>query len=268
MAATIAPPPKRRPRRRAGDHPNHERWLVSYADFVTLLFAVFTSMYAMSTVDAKKLSSLVGSLQHAFESTGLGRSTKVVAAQEEAGRLLVATKPPPKLSMGAGPGGEVGLGEVQKRLQERLAPQIANKRVEIEMDKRGLVISIREAGSFATGSADLTSEAQAVLRELSATLSEVGNRVRIEGHTDDVPIHTARFASNWELSTTRATNVIAFFLANSPIRPDRLSAAGYGEYYPRVPNGNDAGRARNRRVDLVILNPSTATAEEPPTPHP
>jgi chemotaxis protein MotB len=252
------PPPQpvplhRRPkRRRPADHPNHERWLVSYADFVTLLFAFFTTMYAISTVDAKKLGEMVGSTQAAFESTGAAKG----------GRILFGKRPAPTLSMGAGPGGEVGLAELRKQISKRLEKAIADKHIDIEQDRRGLVISIREAGSFPVGSADLSKDAQALLQELGSVLAGVGNHIRVEGHTDDVPIHTARFASNWELSTTRATNVIAFVIEATGVSPERISAAGYAEYHPRVTNSSDANRTRNRRVDLIILNPTMEAAEE------
>ena len=121
------------------------------------------------------------------------------------------------------------------------------------MDPRGLVVSLREAGAFATGSADLSLTARAVLAQVAQSLSEVGNGVRVEGHTDDVPIHTVRYRSNWELSTERATNVVALLLG-AGVHPRRLSAAGYGEFHPRVANDGDLSRARNRRVDIVILN--------------
>jgi chemotaxis protein MotB len=134
--------------------------------------------------------------------------------------------------------------------------------VDLELDPRGLVVSMREAGTFSTGRADLSADAQAVLAELARALAEVGNSVRVEGHTDDVPIHNERFASNWELSTARATGVVAYLLQQG-VPPDRLSAAGYGEFHPREQNDSDANRARNRRVDVVVLNPVTQAREEP-----
>lgn len=247
------PLPRRKARRRAVDHPNHERWLVSYADFITLMFAFFTTLYAISTVDAKKLSAMVESTQEAFEPKGAAKG----------GRLLIGKPPTPKLSMGAGPGSEVGLADLQKQIVERLPKELVEQRMEIDRDRRGLVISIREAGSFSVGSADLTGDAQALLRELGSVLSGIGNQVRVEGHTDDVPIHTTLFASNWELSTTRATNVITFLLEHASLHPEHVSAAGYAEYRPKVANSSAANRTRNRRVDLVILNPATEVAEEP-----
>jgi len=245
--------PRRPKRRRAEEHANHERWLVSYADFMTLMFAFFTALYAISTVDSKKLNSMVESLQDAFEPGS-------ASAQS---RILVGNKQVPALSKNAGPGGEVGLADLEKRLSKQLADAVAEKRIDIEVDGRGLVISIREAGSFPAGSSDLSDAAHALLRELGSVLTEIDNLVRIEGHTDDAPIHTARFASNWELSTARATNVIAFLLTDPTLRPDHFSAAGYAEYHPRGPNESDANRARNRRVDIVILSPGANAAAQP-----
>jgi chemotaxis protein MotB len=244
--------PRRRRRRRQTEHPNHERWLVSYADFITLMFAVFATLYAISTVDAQKLRSMAESTQQAFD-------PKSASAKSP---LLVGKEPEATLSKNAGPGGEVGLADLQKQITKRLAKEVNDQRVEIETDRRGLVISIREAGSFALGSADLSSDAQALLLEIGSILSGIGNHVLVEGHTDDIPIHTARFASNWELSTTRATNVIAFLLDRANVSAEHISAAGYAEHHPKVPNTSDANRTRNRRVDLIILNPSVGAAGE------
>jgi chemotaxis protein MotB len=226
--------------------------MVSYADFITLLFALFATLYALSTVDARKLSSLVESMKQAFDPQAL-------SGDQDGGRILIG-RPPPNLSMGAGPGGQVGLAALQKRIEDRLGQQLAEKRIDLEIDPRGLVISIREAGSFQTGSADLSPEAQSLLAQLGSILEGIENQVLVEGHTDDVPIHTPRFASNWELSTTRATNVIAFLLEHGHLSPSHVSAAGYAEYHPQVPNSSDINRARNRRVDLVILNPNVPSA--------
>jgi chemotaxis protein MotB len=248
--------PRRRKSRRHAEHPNHERWLVSYADFITLLFAFFTTMYAISTVDAKKLNSMAASVQVAFEPNTAAGTT--VPPRVEPVAVGV-----PKVS---GPSDQLGLVDLETRLTARLAKATSENRVEIENDHRGLVVSIRESGSFAPGSTDLSGPAQALLNDLGAALVEVGNKVLIEGHTDDVPIRTARFASNWELSTARATAVIAYLLDHFAIRPERLSAAGYAEYHPRVPNGSAENRARNRRVDIVILRPSPrAPASAPST---
>lgn len=260
-------PPRRtqRPERSRHDpSPSHERWLVSYADFVTLLFAFFATMYAISTVDNAKMGAMLDSLKESF---GPGQFYLERAQAAELARAKALAKAlassDPKPGGNDKPGAEMRLEDVQARLQARLAASIDRQRVAIEMDHRGLVISIREAGSFSVGRADLSGDAAELLRDIGQTLSEIGNYIRVEGHTDDVPIHTARFASNWELSTARATNVIAFLLNQTAMSAAQLSAAGYAEYHPREPNVSSESRARNRRVDIVILNPATRAAEEP-----
>lgn len=231
-----------------------------YADFITLLFAFFTTMYAISTIDARKLTAVVDSMQAAFA------KGDVPAVPH---RIGTGTSPGPARPASPGVGDpqapSVPVREVRDRLESRLGQQMTEGLVDLELDPRGLVIPIREAGSFATGSAELSLAARGLLGEVAGSLQEVGNLVRVEGHTDDVPIHTARFASNWELSTARATIVVAYFV-ESGVWPTRLSAAGYAEFHPRQPNDSDASRARNRRVDVVVLNPGTVEREEPPSP--
>lgn len=271
-----------RQRRPAEEAPvDHHRWLVSYADFMTLLFAFFTTLYAISNVDLQKMNRLVSALQVAFDTKGVAgipRKTGLSVLPDPSAVPLTAgvTAPP------AGPAAnevpklplnvlavlnrnylEAALGDVKGRLAESLAPAIRDGRAALEIDRRGLVVSIREDGSFATGSADLSDATRALVSDVAASLKGLPNFVRVEGHTDNVPIHTTRFASNWELSTARATAVVAFLVQEFGFAPDRLSAAGYAEFHPRVPNESGASRARNRRVDIVILNQTTTQAEEP-----
>jgi chemotaxis protein MotB len=251
---------------------------VSYADFITLLFAFFTTLYAISNVDLQKMNRLVSSLQVAFDakgqpaptgrggSPGAGARTSGPAGAVAAAGLTVQglEKLSPRALAEVGRGYlEATLGDVRKRLTQALEPAVTDGRVSIDVDPRGLVVSIRETGSFPTGSAELTDATRAIIGEVGASLRGIDNPVRVEGHTDDVPIHTARFASNWELSTARATVVVAFLIQTSSIPADRLSAAGYGEFHPMAPNTSEVNRARNRRVDIVILNQTTALAEEP-----
>jgi chemotaxis protein MotB len=235
-----------------GGQVSHERWLVSYADFITLLFAFFTTMYAISTVDARKLSAVVGSMQSAF-----ARGDSI----QQSNRLGAPPTPPVTPVMAAA-NVPSAVDVLKVRLDEALRMQVEQGIVDLTMDPRGLVVSIREAGSFPTGSADLSLVAERLLSDLATSLLDVSNLVRVEGHTDDVPIHTERFRSNWELSTARATAVVAF-LVERGLAPARLSAAGYGEFHPRDANDSATGRARNRRVDIVVLNPTTTAREEP-----
>lgn len=242
----------RRRRAREEGPVSTDRWLISYADFITLLFAFFVTMYSISTVDQKKLQKAVTAFQTAFPDW---RTSDAVPP---------GLPGPPHAPFGAASqmAGDGLLAEVETRLLDRLH-RLGEDRVAVNMDPRGLVISVKEAGSFAIGSADLTGEAQRLFHEIAATLVDIPNAVRVEGHTDEVPIHTARFASNWELSTARATTVVAYFVEVVGLPGDRLSAAGYAEFHPRVANDSPEHRAANRRVDIVVLNPRTREREEP-----
>jgi chemotaxis protein MotB len=241
-------PPVRRNRRRYDSPVNHDRWMVSYADFVTLLFAFFTTMYAISTVDAKKLQDMVESMQSAFD------ANKPMPVKATDALPKAAVTPTPE---------ETDLLALKARLSQRLKMQIDGGQVGLEVDPRGLVVSIREAGTFSPGSAELSDSAREVLAEVAQALAGIDNPVRVEGHTDDVPINTARYRSNWELSTARATNVVSFLMQEHGMSPSRFSAAGYGEFHPRSANTSSAARAQNRRVDIVILNDETRRREEP-----
>ena len=245
-----------RPRRRQISHGpvSHERWLVSYADFITLLFAFFTTLYAISTVDAQKLSAVVDSMQVAFAngeirdpSAGTGPGAGGVPA-----RIALPARPDP-----VGPGGrgmpEAQATAVQSRLAKSLPDQIGEGTVSLEIDPRGLVISIREAGSFATGSAELSPVAEGVLREIARTVTDVGNALRVEGHTDDVPISTERYRSNWELSTARALAIVKYAIELG-VPPRHLAANGFAEFHPLDPSDGEAAWARNRRIEVKLTS--------------
>ena len=221
---TIAPGPHAL--RASGD-----RWLFGYADVVTLLFACFASLYA-----ARLAEPLAAESPARIEVT----SAPVVPA-------VPATPPPSVLEQALG----VMLG------REGMLPG-----VEVATSMRGLVISLPEAGSFPAGRAELSAKASAVMFDLAQELRGLPNLIRVEGHTDNVPIHTAQFASNWELSTARATTVVQYLIEAGGLDPARLAAAGYAEYRPRLSNDSLDARARNRRVDIVVLD-RAAAVEEP-----
>jgi len=146
------------------------------------------------------------------------------------------------------------LEQLKIRLAHDLEDAVRSQRLDITTDGRGLVISLPEQATFPVGTADLGDGAKALITRVAATIAPLPNLIRVEGHTDDVPIRTARFASNWELSTARASAVVAYMIEHDRIDPARLSAAGYGEYHPKVPNSSPQNRARNRRIDLVVLD--------------
>lgn len=237
-----------RRRRERGAGPSKDRWVIPYADFVTLLFAFFTALYAVTSADPGKLPTMAAAMRAAVAG-GSG-------VLEGAAQPLEPARTPPHAE-------DRKRGSIRDAIERELQDDLAAKRLELIEDRRGLVLAIPEAFSFDNGRADLSAEAAALMSRVGKVLQGVPNGVRVEGHTDDTPIRTARFTSNWELSTARATRVVAFFVSSAGIPADRLSAAGYSEFHPRADNGTAEGRARNRRVDIVILNEATETAEEP-----
>lgn len=239
-------------------HVSHERWLVSYADFITLLFAFFVVLYASSKADQKKQQQVAQAIDSAFHALGIfpdaARRDAALKNISAISRDQAAT--PMNIVMGedvlAPAQVKEDLEHIQKQLEKMLSNQIAQHTVAIQMGKDGLVISLREAGFFSSGSATPHPGSIPILRQIASSLGKTSYTLRVEGHTDNVPIHNSEFDSNWELSTSRATHIARIFLASEAIQPDRLSAAGYAEFHPVVSNDTAQGRAENRRVDLVI----------------
>lgn len=236
----------------------HDRWLVSYADFVTLLFAFFVVLYAFAKADQKKQMALNDSIDSAFRSLGLFPSAM---RRPTAAKNASDAAETPAIPMNIVMGEELlspakvkdDLEHIRRELEQSLAGQLATHSVSMRMGRDGLVISLREAGFFASGSATPKPQTRDTLRQIGASLSRTPYDIRIEGHTDNVPIHTAEFDSNWELSSARATGIARLFLDLKAIPADRLSAAGYAEFHPVAGNDTAEGRAQNRRVDLVVL---------------
>jgi chemotaxis protein MotB len=233
----------------------HDRWLVSYADFITLLFGFFVVLYAFSESDQKKQQQVTASVDEAFQSLGVfsgasRRSAKAPGGGEKASM-------PMNIVMGedvlAPARVKEDLEGLQREMDQMLSNEVAAHTVSIQMGRDGLVISLREAGFFPSGSATPKSDSIATLRRLGRSLGRSRYDLRIEGHTDNVPIHNADFDSNWELSSARATQIARLFLDMKAIPADRLSAAGYAEFHPLAPNSTPEGRGQNRRVDLVVL---------------
>jgi chemotaxis protein MotB len=231
--------------KRAQDHPhaNHERWLISYADFITLLFAFFVVMYAASRGKQSRVMALQQAIRSAFAELGM------------------FTPASPKLNLVPAPPAEVvatarilaPLAELKARLARELASEIASQAVSLELTRQGLVVRLEEAGFFDSGSDALRPGAAPVLAKIAAAVAPLPNMLRFQGHTDNVPIHNTRFASNWQLSTARAVELVRMFIHQYKIDPQRLSAAGYAQYHPIASNATPQGRQMNRRVDLVVV---------------
>ena len=221
-------------RRRSIPSDNHERWLVSYADFITLLFAFFVVLFAASTVDEKRMRSFAAGFERYIAHSGQGDVSQLPGSRHS----------------------ELTIEEVQaslEQLEADLWPEIQSAKIELSEEPRGLVMSLSESALFPPGEARLQPRSIPVMRKVGEALSRVPGQIRLEGHTDDTPIQTRLYPSNWQLSTARATAVLKFLIRQKSISLDRLSAAGYGEYRPLVPNDTPENRAKNRRVDVVIL---------------
>ena len=258
----------RKKKRQEEEHENLERWLVSYADFITLLFAFFVTMYAISRVDEKKMGSVVESLQRA-----LGSTTWQEGKKQDAGVFPTSDKPlgvaivPVNSEKGQGKDHfEKLAAEIKKNIKEGQKNNGGEddlNQLKFILDKRGLVLRFSERFFFDSGEASVRPEVIPMLNSIAQTLEKIPNHIRIEGHTDSVPINTPRFPSNWELSTARATSIVHFVLTHYRFEPTRLSAAGYGEFRPISSNKTQDGRSQNRRVDIVIL--SSKERESEPT---
>lgn len=210
----------------------HDRWLISYADLVTLLFTLFVVLYAASDQE---------------------RAQRVVAAMTQTGQRAVSTIAHPG-GNGVLPGGRE-IQDARITVEQVFATNTTlNARARIIETKDGFIISMAEAGFFAPGEAQLRDDARALLEKLAQVLQQTKTQVRVEGHTDAIPISTARFPSNWELSSARASVVLTQLLAQG-ITPTRLSLAGYGGERPIADNATREGRELNRRVDLVVVDP-------------
>lgn len=219
-------------RGRVGEHENADRWVVSYADFITLLFAFFTVMYAISRVDSAKLGQFVGSTRAAFGPRAAEKAKPVI---EGIAPVFPAAE------------------QVRRDAVRMIEMSGASGVVSVRPDDRGLVLSLGEHVLFEAGRAQVKESASGALAAVAAILRKSGCRAVVEGHTDSLPISNARFSSNWELSTARATSVLSLLLERHGVLPERLSAAGYAEFRPIASNATPEGRARNRRVDVVLL---------------
>jgi chemotaxis protein MotB len=235
--------------------PNHERWLVSYADFITLLFAVFVTLYAMSQTDKKKVEEVMASMRESF-----GYSTTSPASKPAvipAGTISIIPSMH-KVTMvprrGRSKGTEQDFKTTKSAIEAYLMKVGAQNKVSVSITQRGLVVSLKEAGFFDSGSATLKESSYALLNDVVSSLNSYSNGIRVEGHTDNVPISSHNFPSNWELSTSRATNVVQYLTKQDDFDPTKISAAGYGEYRPISDNSSEDGRSKNRRVDIVLLS--------------
>lgn len=234
---------------------NHERWLVSYADFITLMFAFFVVLFASSQVNKKK----VGYIAAYFEAYIKDGNAKA----PEPAKVDPGGDPPEPLPNPSAELATMGeLAPVKDQLDAELAKEIADGKVELTLQPRGLVLSLRESALFPPGQDTFNPEAVPILRKVAEALQKLpAQPVRLEGHTDNVPIDTERFPSNWELSAARANAVLELLCHRLQLNPARFAVAGYADFHPVANNATPEGRAHNRRVDIVVLSRSAAEME-------
>jgi len=231
-------------RRRLSDSENLERWLLTYADLITLLLAFFIVMYSMSQIDAKRFGKVAEALNSVL------RGGQVVIDREGHSK---------KTGHGLLKFGDLRM--IQQQIEESFQNLGKQEEIQTEKTERGLVVHIMESALFKEGSARLEPRAVDVLDLVAEHIKGLPNHIRIEGHTDDRPISTSIYPSNWELSSARATEVVRYFAENHMIPPDRVSALGYSKYRPVRPNNSIENRALNRRVDVVILTMELSITE-------
>jgi len=253
-------------KKKAAEHVNHERWLVSYADFITLLFAFFVVMFATSQTDKGKAQQVSDSVKRALE----GEKVSQVLAAILGGTVSDTGK---GNAMARGPGGVRAAAEEKKdqklaellpslkMLSEELKTEIDAGRIQISMQARGLVVSFNQAALFARGEDVIAPAAYGALEKVAAALAKLPNPVRLEGHTDSTPISTARFHCNWELSSARSIAILELMTNKFSVPRNRFSIAGYADTAPIATNDTEEGRAQNRRADIVILNEQGVVAE-------
>lgn len=245
-----------RRKRREPEAENHERWLVSYADFITLLFAFFVMMYANSKTDQARAQQI----SHSFR-TAMAEGSMTRAFARFMGIHPDSTHMPTSEMEAKANHEDARLGASMDELKDLLKKEIAGGRVEVRLEKRGLVISLREAAFFPSGNDMIEPKTLAVLESIARELVQLPNPIRLEGHTDSVPISTGRFRSNWELSAARGISILSLFSSRYGIPRERMSISGFAETAPIASNLTAEGRARNRRVDIVLLNEEAAFSE-------
>jgi len=245
-------------RKRQEEHTNHERWLVSYADFITLLFAFFVVMYSISSINEGKYRVLSDTLTNAFVTPA--QSLKPIQVGEQVRSVIpqpgdFATPEPVTVEASTQARDQSeppSMDQIRANLNLALEPFIDQDLVKVTRTDRGIEVEMKSEMLFKSGSASPSRIAFKALKDFTAIVKSVPNKINVEGHTDNVPIKTVTFPSNWELSAARAASVV-HVLAKLGVEAPRLAATGYGEYQPIEDNASEDGRQSNRRVALVIM---------------
>ena len=241
------------------ENDNHDRWLISYADFITLLFAFFVVMYAISSVNESKYQMFSASLTSAFGKQIV--KSEVINPTSEQDLLLksLVDRRNAKLAEQQ----QEAMQDIAKKINQVMSALIKNGEVSVMQTNRGVAVEINASALFNQGDAVLQGSAINILAEVAKVLEQVDLAIEVEGHTDDIPINTQQFPSNWELSSARASSVVRLFIGHG-LLPKHLKAIGSAANYPVTSNDTAEERARNRRITVTILSPiSERTAQTP-----
>jgi chemotaxis protein MotB len=222
------------------EHENAERWLLTYADMITLLMAFFIMMYAMSQVDKNKFSAMAASVR---EQLGSGMTPVLEGS----------------LSLNPSSGSSVGITDgftfmVEKMIQQEVAGSNTGKSVTVSETEDGVVVRIEVTSAlFAPSSAEISTDMAGLLKRIAKALARVPNDIHVEGHTCDLPVRSGQYRDNWELSAARAVNVVLYFVRNCQLAPQRFLAAGLSDTHPLQPNTSEENRRGNRRIDIIVV---------------
>jgi chemotaxis protein MotB len=252
---------------KVASHENHERWLVSYADFITLLFAFFVVMFATAQKDKNKQQQVAEAVREAFQHGQLTAAITGIINQKTVppdGKGDTRQHPPSPPQPTGPPATHADLVKTAEKLQKVLEPELKSGKLSIGITGRGLIISLREAAFFASGDDAVSPGSFSILEKIAPVVQLITNPVRLEGHTDSVPIHTSRFRSNWELSTARSIAMLELLREKYQYPTERMSVTGFAENAPADSNETAEGRAHNRRVDLVVVSAEALSAESAP----
>lgn len=260
-----------------------EAWLLPYSDLMTLLLAVFIVLFAVSKIDVKQAEQMAaafrenmmadgagvlsgegdtavpifpdaGASEQSQENTSANNAESTNSSGDSSGSTDKADVTDDKLAEFLGNYELQNLKDLKAELDAKFAAEDMAASVSTKIDMRGLVVSLNNAILFESGSAEIKKENESTLLSVAELINSLDNYIRIEGHTDNVPISSDLYASNWELSTARAASVVRLFIDKGKVSPEKLVAVGYGEYKPIAGNDTAEGRAKNRRIDIIVLS--------------
>ncbi len=241
------------------EHENHDRWLISYADFITLLFAFFVVMYAISSVNESKYQMFSASLTSAFGKQIVKSEATVSTNEQDVLLKSLVDRRNAKLAEQQ----QEAMQDITKNINQVMNALVTNGQVSVMQTNRGVAIEINASALFNQGDVVLQGGAINILAEVAKVLEQVDLAIEVEGHTDDIPIKTQKFPSNWELSSARASSVVRLFIEQG-LKSRNLKAIGSAANHPVTSNNTADGRARNRRITVTILSPaSDRTAQIP-----